>query len=113
MIELLHRPTCSKCRGAVALLAERGVPFTIRDYVADPLSEAELRDVLAKLAVPVADLLRKGDPLYGELGLTGSEPDDVLVAHLLEHPALLNRPIAIRGDRALLARPPERVLELL
>ncbi len=79
----------------------------------DPLTTDELSAVVAKLDLPAADLLRKGDPAYSELGLTGSEPDADLITHMVSHPGLMNRPIAIAGDRAVLARPPEKVLELL
>ena len=72
-----------------------------------------MQAIVGKLGIPAADLLRKGDPAYTELGLTGSEPDETLIAHMASHPGLMNRPIAVLGDRAVLARPPERVLELL
>jgi len=72
-----------------------------------------LQNIVGKLGLPAADLLRRGDPAFRELGLTGSEPDATLIAHMVAHPGLMNRPIAILGDRAVLARPPERVLELL
>lgn len=72
-----------------------------------------MQSIVGKLGLPAADLLRKGDPAYTELGLTGTEPDETLIAHMVAHPGLMNRPIAVLGDRAVLARPPERVLELL
>lgn len=72
-----------------------------------------MQAIVQKLGIPAVELLRKGDPAYGELGLTGSEPDEALIAHMVAFPGLMNRPIAVQGDRAVLARPPERVLELL
>lgn len=72
-----------------------------------------MQTIVEKLRAPAADLLRKGDKAFKELGLTGTEPDAVLIEHMAAHPGLMNRPIAILGDRAVLARPPERVLELL
>lgn len=96
----------------MTLLRERGVAFTYRDYDKEPLSEAELREVLGKLGARPRDVLRKRDKAYKALGLTGDEPDDTLLRHLAANPGLLQRPIGVRGDWAVLGRPVDKLLEL-
>jgi arsenate reductase len=107
--------TCSTCRRLAALLAERGIEYEGVEYHRTGLDEATIRDLLAKTGVGPRDVLRLRDPLVAELGLLDGEgvSDDALIAAMAEHPQLLQRPIVVRGDRALLARPVERVLELL
>lgn len=111
-LQIIGRRTCATCRKAVALLNERGIPFTFRDYVEQPLSEAELRELLDQLGAKPADVLRRNDPAYRELGLTGAEPDDALIRHMVEHPGLLQRPIGVHGGRVVLGRPVEKLLDL-
>ncbi len=108
-------PTCSTCRNLSALLAERGVAHEDVEYHRTGIDEATIRDLLAKAGVGPRDVLRVRDPLVEQLGLLDGDgvSDDELVARMAEHPQLLQRPIAVRGERALLARPVQRVLELL
>ena len=106
--------TCSTCRNLAALLAERGIEYEGVEYHRTGLDEATIRDLLAKSGLRPRDVLRLREPLVAELGLLDEGvSDDALIAHMAEHPKLMQRPIAVRGDRALLARPVERVLELL
>ena len=106
--------TCSTCRKLAALLAERGVEYEGIEYHRTGLDEATIRDLLAKAGVGPRDVLRLREPLVAELGLLDEGvTDDELIAAIAAHPRLLQRPLAVRGDRALLARPIERVLELL
>ena len=106
--------TCSTCRNLAALLAERGVEYEGVEYHKTGLDEATIRDLLAKAGVGPRDVLRLREPLVAELGLLADDvTDDERIAAIAAHPRLLQRPIAVRGDRALLARPVERVLELL
>ena len=95
------------------MLNERGVEFTYREYTREPLSAAEIRAVLRKLKMSAADVLRKRDAKKVGLDLAGDEGDDVLIAHMAEHPTLLQRPIAVQGRRAELGRPAENILRLL
>jgi arsenate reductase (glutaredoxin) len=106
-------PHCSKCRTAHGLLAERGVEADYVRYLDDAPTRSDLERVLTLLGTddPRA-ITRTGEALYEELGLAGADRDALLDA-LAAHPVLIERPIAIRGDRAVVARPPERVLELL
>jgi arsenate reductase len=95
------------------LLDERKIPYRYRDYTREPLGEAELRHVLGLLGVRPAEILRRGDAAAKDLGLDGSESDDVLIAHMARHPTLLQRPIGRRGERAVVGRPVERLLEVV
>ncbi|HTL23250.1 MAG TPA: ArsC/Spx/MgsR family protein [Mycobacteriales bacterium] len=107
-IELWHNPRCSKSRAAHDLLGDRA---TTRRYLEDPPTRAELEAVLVKLGTDDPRLIvRTGEPAYA--GLEAADRDELLDA-MVAHPELVERPIAIRGDRAVLGRPPERVLELL
>lgn len=106
-------PACSKCRTTQGLLTERGVDVNYVEYLAQAPEPAELRRVLAFLGTsdPRA-ISRTTEPLWSELGLDDASDDAVLEA-LHQHPILIERPIVIIGDRAVIARPPERVLDLL
>jgi arsenate reductase (glutaredoxin) len=94
------------------LLDEKGIAYQYRDYVREPLTEAEIRDVLARLGLPAREVLRRKDPSFQDLGLTGGEPEADLIAAMARHPTLLQRPIGVLGSRAVVGRPPERLLEL-
>ena len=106
---------CSTCQSLAALLAERGVEYEGVEYHEVGLTESEIRDLLGKADLGPRDLLRTREPLVAELGLLegAGVSDDELVAAMAEHPRLMQRPVVVRGDRALLARPVERALELL
>ncbi len=107
--------SCSTCAKLSALLAERGVEYDPIEYHEVGLSEDEIRELLRKSGLRPRDVLRVREPLVAELGLLDGDgvSDDELIAAMASHPRLLQRPIAVRGERALLARPVERVLELL
>jgi arsenate reductase len=109
-----EKPTCTTCKKTAKLLAERGVDFDRVNYYIEPLGEEKLRDLLRKAGLRPRDVMRTKEPIYGELGLASSDhTDEELIRLMVEHPDLVQRPIVERGDRAVLARPPERVLELL
>ncbi len=94
------------------MLKEREIPFHYRDYTKDTLSEAEIRTVLTLLGVGPKEVLRTRDKAYRELGLTGEESEEELIQAMASHPTLLQRPIGLKGKKAVLGRPPERLLEL-
>ena len=95
------------------MLKERGISYRYREYTAEPLSADEVRAILGRLDVEPAALLRRNDKAYKELGLTGQEPPEVLIGHMAQHPTLLQRPIGLLGDRAVIGRPAENLLALL
>ncbi len=113
-IVIYHNPRCAKSREALKLLRERGVEPRIVEYLKEPPSQAELDRLLRLLGLEPRALMRRREKVYKELGLDdpGLKRRD-LVRAMHEHPILIERPIAVRGDRAVLGRPPERVLELL
>lgn len=95
------------------MLNAQGIEFTYREYTREPLSEAEIREVLGKLGQAAASVVRKRDKAFKELGLTGDESDAVLIPLMAKHPTLLERPIGVLGDRAVVGRPPANLLELV
>jgi arsenate reductase len=113
MLVLLHNPRCSKSRAAHALLSERGVAFRERRYLEDPLSRAELADLRQRLARPASEWVRSGEAVYAAAGLDASSSEAAILDAMAEHPVLVERPILVRGARAVVGRPPENVLALL
>lgn len=95
------------------MLEDNDVEYQYRDYKKDPLTGHEIRSILAMLEVTPAEVLRKRDRAFRELELTGTEAEAELIAVMASHPTLLERPIGIVGKRAVLGRPPERLLTLL
>ena len=112
-ILLLHNPRCSKSRAVHALLEQAGKPFVERRYLDDPLDEAELREVGRRLGRPVGEWLRRGEAAFAEAGLAPDSSEAAVYAAMARHPILIERPIVVRGRRALVGRPPECVRELL
>ena len=95
------------------MLKEKGVVYRYREYTQDPLSASEIRGVLKKMRLSAHQVLRRGDTANRELGLTGEEAESVLIQKMAEHPTLLQRPIGVLGDRAVLGRPAEKLLDLV
>jgi arsenate reductase len=114
-LTIYEKRTCSTCRKMYELLTERGVDFDRIDYHVEGIDQATIRELLGKAGIGPRDALRMREPLVAELGLLDGDgvSDDELIALMEQHPQLLQRPIVVRGDRAVLARPVERVLELL
>lgn len=112
VLAVYEKPTCSTCRKLRDLLDGHGVEYESIDYHVTGLDEDELRTLLRKLGCGAHAVLRRREPLVAELGLE-SVPEDELIAQMVAHPPLLQRPIVVGGDRAVLARPVERALELL
>lgn len=111
---LYHNPRCSKSRGALELLRERGIEPRVVAYLETPPSAGELRELLHMLQVPARSLLRTGESEYDALALGNPAlSDDQLIEAMVTHPRLIERPIFVHGRRAVIGRPPERVLELL
>ena len=108
-----NKATCSKCSGALALLRERGIEPELVDITETPLSAARLREIVAMTGGRVRALLRTGEAAYAELGLEDSSlDDDALLAAMAARPELVERPLLVNGGRAVVGRPPERVLTL-
>lgn len=112
-IVLLHNPRCSKSRATKALLEERGVEFAVREYLEDPLTSDELRDLEKRLGRPISDWIRTGEAAYSEAGLSDGADSTALIECVAKHPICMERPIVVRGAAAAVGRPPEAVLSLL
>ena len=111
--QIYFNPSCSKCRSALSILSEHGAEAEVVRYLDEPPTRVDLERLMGLLGIEDPRLMmRTGEPVYAELGLAGREGEALLEA-ITEHPILLERPIFVVGDRAVIARPPERLLELL
>ena len=113
-ITLYHNPRCSKSRQALALLQERGFEPSVVRYLEAPLDAEALQTLLGQLSMSARGLLRAGEKTYKDLNL-GKESlsEQALISAIAEHPILMERPVLVCGERAVVGRPPERVLELV
>jgi len=113
-LTVFQKPTCTKCRTTLRLLKERGAEFEATNYFETPLTEPDLRGLLKKLGLTANEILRKDEPVAKELGIGKKDfSDKELIALMAKHPDLIQRPIVVRGDKAVLGRPPENVEKLL
>ena len=113
-ITIYHNPRCSKSRATLALLEENEVNPEIVYYLDKPPTPAELKALLGKLGMSLREILRSSEPEFEELGLGDEALSDEIVLDLVcKHPRLIQRPIVVQGERAVLGRPPENVFELL
>lgn len=111
---LYHNVRCSKSQGALELLQARGITPELVYYLETPPDAEELKWLLGLLGIGARDLLRSAEPEFSALGLgDGNLGDDALIAAMVAHPRLIERPVFVHGDRAVIGRPPERVLQLL
>jgi len=110
---LIHNPGCSKSRAVKSLLEERGIAHGELRYLDEPLTRAELEELAVRLDEGPDAWVRTGEPAYRTAGLGPESTAAQLTSAMVEHPSILQRPILVRGSRALVGRPPERILELL
>ncbi|GHE89455.1 arsenate reductase [Aliiroseovarius zhejiangensis] len=113
MTEIWHNPRCSKSRQTLAILEGRGEDVTVRRYLDDPPDAGALRSVLAALGVAPIELVRTGEKVFKELGLSKDSPDDELIAAMVSHPILIERPVVIKNGKARIGRPPDSVIDIL
>ena len=113
MVTIYHNGECSKSKGALEILQEQGVPLEIRYYLAEPPTIEELKDILQKLELNASDIVRKNEPAYLEKYEGKEKNDDEWLRILTVNPELIERPIVVNGNKAIVARPPEKVLEIL
>lgn len=113
-ITVYQKPTCTTCRQVYAALKESGVDFEAVDYYMDPIPKAKLEELLRKMGISAAELLRKNEDMYKQLKLSEKKlSDDQIVDLMIKHPDLIQRPIVEKGAKAILARPAERLKEIL
>lgn len=113
-VRILFNPECSKCRLTMDILNDKGLDTTVVEYLKSPPSGAELSEVLNLLGIEPRDLMRKHEKPYKENNLDNTELSrEQLIQAMVEHPILIQRPIVINGKKAIIGRPPERVLDIL
>ncbi|MEN5240545.1 MULTISPECIES: arsenate reductase (glutaredoxin) [Pseudomonas] len=113
-LTLYHNPRCSKSRGALELLEARGLSPTIVRYLETPPDAATLKQLLGQLGISARQLLRSGEDEYKALDLANPALTDAqLIEAMVQHPKLIERPILVAGSKAVIGRPPEKVLEIL
>ncbi len=113
-ITVYQKPTCTTCRQVHAALRDAGVDFEAVDYYTDPIPKAKLKDLLRKMKMSARDLLRTKEDIYRKLRLGERDlSDEEIVDLMVKHPDLIQRPIVEKGARAILARPAERLREIL
>ena len=95
------------------MLEKHDISFIYREYKKDPLSTDEIKMVIQQLGIPANELLRKREKAYKELELKGTESNDVLIPLFVQFPSLMQRPIFVHNNRAVLCRPFDKILELL
>jgi len=115
MITIYHNPRCRKSREALAIIEERGIEHLVRLYLNDEesMSAAEFQDVLDALDMDAIDLVRKNESVWKEEYKTLELDEDEVILAMIEHPKLMERPIVMNGERAVVARPAEKLLDVL
>ena len=112
-ITIWHNPRCSKSRNALNLLEEKNIEAKVVKYLDKTPSKDELKDILNKLNMTAQELMRKGETIYKELALENETNEDKLLESMINNPKLIERPVIIKGDKAVIARPIENLEELL
>ena len=113
-ITIYQKPTCTTCRKVYAALKDSGVDFESVDYYVSPISKTKIKSLLSKMKMPATELFRKREDMYKKLGLAKKKlSQEEAVDLMVRHPDLIQRPIVEKGDKAILARPAERILEIL
>jgi len=111
-ITIYQKPTCSKCRGTLAILDESGQEYESINYYETPLTVDKLRELIHKLGLTARDVLRKDEPAARNLDLD-SISEEELIKLMIDNPDLMQRPIVVHGDKARICRPPENVRDLM
>ncbi len=112
-VTIYHNPRCSKSREALKLLEEQGADVEVVKYLDTPPSKEELKSLLKMLGISARELMRTKEAIYKELGLKEVEDEEKLIEAMVEHPRLIERPIVIKDGKAVIGRPPQKVIELL
>ncbi len=113
-LTIYQKPTCTTCRKVIKLVEEKGAPFTAINYYKTPLTKAKLKSLLKKGGLKAQGVLRAKEDMYRTLGLAKAQKsEDELIDLMIRYPDLLQRPLVEKGERVILARPPETVIPLL
>ena len=112
-MKILHNPRCRKSREGLKILEDSGQEFKVVEYLKEPLTQEELADIISKLDIKALDLVRKNEKEWKDNFKGREMKEDEIVAAMAAHPKLIERPIVISGDRAVIGRPPENIHELI
>jgi len=112
-MKIYHNPRCRKSRETLEIIKSTGLEPDIVDYLSNPLSESELKEVLTKLNMDASDLIRRGEAIFKENFKGKDLSNDQWIKAMIDHPKLMERPIVVKGNDAILGRPPENVNKLL
>ena len=112
-MKIYHNPRCRKSRETLEIIKNKGVDPEIVEYLTNPVSAEELKQLLSMLGIKAEQLLRKGEAIYKENYKGKDLNEDEWINAMIEHPKLMGRPIVVEGKKAVLGRPPENVIELL
>lgn len=112
-MKIYHNPRCSKSRETLKLLQDNGVAPDIQEYLKEVPTRAELKDILKKLGIKAEQLVRKGEQVYKDQYKGKDLSENEWIDAMIAEPKLMERPIVIKGDKAVLGRPPENVLDLI
>lgn len=113
-VTIYHNPKCSKSRQTLELLQAQGIKPVVVEYLRDPPDKTALKRILRLLKLKPRELMRKHENIYREAGLARENlSDDALIAAMIKHPILIERPIVVANGKAAIGRPPEKVLEIL
>lgn len=111
-VTIYHNPRCSKSRQTLAILEEKGIAHDVVEYLSAPPSQAELKRVLAKLGMKPADIIRKKEAKEAGFDVTAMSDADLIQA-MVAHPIIIERPIVVTDEKAVIGRPPENVLSII
>lgn len=112
-MKIYHNARCSKSRNSYNLLKEKGLDFETVEYLKDPLSKQELKELIGKLGITAEELLRKGEADYKNNYKGKTLSEDQWIEAMVKHPKLIERPIVVKGDKAVIGRPIENVIQLI
>lgn len=112
-MKIYHNPRCTKSRETLAIIKNAGIEPEVVEYLKDVPSSAEIKDLLMKLNLKATDIIRKGEAVYKEKFKGKEFGEEEWIQIMTEYPKLIERPIVVRGNKAVLGRPPENVEELL
>ena len=110
---IYHNPRCSKSRQTLQLCEEAGVELEVVEYLKTPLDEVALKGLLNKLDKQAREVVRTKEEVYSQLGLSADSSEEEIIAAIIKYPVLLERPIVMKDDKAVIGRPPENVKALL
>lgn len=112
-VTIYHNPRCSKSRQTLQLIQEQGIEPTVIEYLDNPPSQTQLKQLLKMLNLPASDIVRKKEAEFKEAGLNADSGETAFIKAMAQYPKLIERPIVVAGKKAAIGRPPENVLEIL